>query len=430
MVGLFDPLAIRGLNFANRVFVSPMCQYSSQEGYASDWHLVHLGSRAVGGAGLIFTEATAVLAEGRISPQDLGIWDDGHIEMLSRIVRFIHEQGSIAGMQLAHAGRKASTRRPWETPGTVPENEGGWKKVVAPSALRFADNYPMPQALTLDGIQELVSAFAAAARRACQAGFRVVEIHAAHGYLIHEFLSPLSNQREDDYGGSFENRTRLCLEIVAAVRSAWPKELPLFVRISATDWIDGGWDIEQSVKLAAELKQIGVDLIDCSSGGNVSHAKIPVGPGYQVAFAERIRREANIMTGAVGMITAPVQAEHIIRTEQADAVIMAREFLRDPYWALRAARELEQPIAWSMSSTIKPVSPSTITSGTEPRGKPITGVPQASASIITSPNGSGQSIGKSKAEAPPSSLFFSARPTSPMNSMKGSFSRCLMCLLK
>jgi 2,4-dienoyl-CoA reductase-like NADH-dependent reductase (Old Yellow Enzyme family) len=346
MPGLFDRLAIRDLNFSNRVFVSPMCQYSSEDGYATDWHLVHLGSRAVGGAGLIFTEATAVLPEGRISPQDLGIWDDGHIEMLSRIVGFIHEQGSIAGMQLAHAGRKASTRRPWETPGTVPESEGGWKKVVAPSALRFADNYPMPQALTRDGTQEVIAAFAAAARRACQAGFRVVEIHAAHGYLIHEFLSPLSNKREDDYGGSFENRTRLCREIVAAVRSTWPKELPLFVRISATDWIDGGWDIEQSIKLAGELKQIGVDLIDCSSGGNVPHAKIPVGPGYQTAFAQKIRREAEVMTGAVGMITSPVQAEHIIRTGQADAVIIAREFLRDPYWPLRAARELEQPIAW------------------------------------------------------------------------------------
>ena len=270
MPGLFDPLTIRDLNFANRVFVSPMCQYSSQDGYANDWHFVHLGSRAVGGAGLVLTEATAVLPEGRISPQDLGIWDDGHIEMLSRIVSFIHEQGSIAGMQLAHAGRKASTRRPWEAPGAVPESEGGWKKVVAPSALRFADNYPMPQALTPDGIQEVVAAFAAAARRACQAGFRVVEIHAAHGYLIHEFLSPLSNKREDDYGGSFENRTRLCREIVAAVRSAWPKELPLFMRISATDWVDGGWDIEQSVKLAGQLKQMGVDLIDCSSGGNVA----------------------------------------------------------------------------------------------------------------------------------------------------------------
>src|SRR6266850_6027566 len=333
MTHLFDPLAIRDITFANRVFVSPMCQYSSTDGYANDWHFVHLGSRAVGGAGLVLTEATAVLPEGRISPQDLGIWSDRHIETLTRIVRFIHEQGSIAGMQLAHAGRKASTRRPWEPPGTAPESEGGWKKVVAPSALRFADNYPLPQELTRDGIQEVVSAFAAAASRACQAGFRVVEIHAAHGYLIHEFLSPLSNKREDDYGTSFKNRTRLCREIVAAVRSSWPKELPLFVRISATDWIDGGWDIEQSIKLAGELKKMGVDLIDCSSGGNVPHANIPAGPGYQTAFASRIRHEAEIMTGAVGMITSPVQAEHIIRTEQADAVIIAREFLRDPYWA-------------------------------------------------------------------------------------------------
>ena len=346
MPSLFDPLAIREVKFANRVFVSPMCQYSSHDGYANDWHFVHLGSHAVGGAGLVLTEATAVLPEGRISPQDLGIWADEHIKMLSRIVSFIHEQGSIAGMQLAHAGRKASTRRPWEGSGAIPEAEGGWKKVVAPSALRFAESYPMPQALTNDGIQEAVSAFAAAARRACQAGFRVIEIHAAHGYLIHAFLSPLSNKRSDVYGGSFENRTRLCREIVAAVRSEWPKELPLFLRISSTDWVDGGWSINESVKLAGELKQIGVDLIDCSSGGNVPHAKIPVGPGYQTAFAERVRREAGIMTGAVGMITAPVQAEHIIRTEQADVVIMAREFLRDPYWPLRAARELDQPIAW------------------------------------------------------------------------------------
>ena len=346
MAGLFDPLAIREVKFANRAFVSPMCQYSSHDGYANDWHLVHLGSRAVGGAGLVFTEATAVLPEARISPQDLGIWADGHIETLSRIVSFIHEQGSIPGMQLAHAGRKASTRRPWEGQGKIPESEGGWKKVVAPSALPFADTYPMPRALTTEGIQEVVSAFAAAARRACQAGFRVIEIHAAHGYLIHEFLSPLSNRRGDDYGGSFENRTRLCRELVAAVRSSWPKELPLFVRISATDWIDGGWNIDESVKLARQLKPMGVDLIDCSSGGNAPHAEIPVGPGYQTAFAERIRREAEILTGAVGMITSAVQAEHIIRTEQADAVIMAREFLRDPYWPLRAARELDEPIAW------------------------------------------------------------------------------------
>jgi len=346
MPGIFDPLEIRGVKFANRVFVSPMCQYSSTNGYANDWHFVHLGTRAVGGAGLVLTEATAVLPEGRISPQDLGIWEDGHIETLSRIVGFIHEQGSIAGTQLAHAGRKASTSRPWEGHDAVPENEGGWAKVVAPSALKFSDTYPMPQALTTDGIQEVVEGFAASARRACQAGFRVIEIHAAHGYLIHEFLSPLSNQREDDYGGSFENRTRLCREIVVSVRSAWPKELPMFIRISATDWVKGGWNIDESVKLAGELKQMGVDLIDCSSGGNVPHAQIPVGPGYQTAFAERIRREAGIMTGAVGMITDPVQAEHIIQTGQADAVIMAREFLRDPYWPLRAARELDQPIAW------------------------------------------------------------------------------------
>jgi 2,4-dienoyl-CoA reductase-like NADH-dependent reductase (Old Yellow Enzyme family) len=346
MPGLFDPLTIRGLTFANRVFVSPMCQYSSDDGYANDWHFVHLGSRAVGGAGLVMTEATAVRPEGRISPQDLGIWSDGHIEMLTRIVSFIHEQGSIAGMQLAHAGRKASTRRPWDGHGAIPESDGGWTKVVAPSASPFADTYPMPQALTADGIQEVVGAFAAAARRACQAGFRVVEIHAAHGYLIHEFLSPLSNRREDNYGGSFENRTRLCREVVAAVRLEWPKELPLFVRISATDWVEGGWDIDQSVKLVELMKPMGVDLIDCSSGGNVPHAQIPVGAGYQVPFAEQIRRETGIMTGAVGLITSPVQAEHIIRTEQADAVIMAREFLRDPYWPLRAARELEQPIAW------------------------------------------------------------------------------------
>lgn len=346
MPHLFDPLTIRDLSLANRVVVSPMCEYSSTDGFVNDWHFVHLGSRAVGGAGLVLTEATAVLPEGRISPQDLGIWSDKHVEPLARVVRFIHEQGSVAGMQLAHAGRKASTYRPWEGNSAVPEREGGWKKVVAPSALRFTDNYPMPQALTNDGIREIVAAFAAAARRACDAGFRVIEIHGAHGYLIHEFLSPLSNQRDDAYGGSFENRTRFIREIVAAVRSSWPKGAPLFVRISATDWVDGGWDIRQSVELARGLKELGVDLVDCSSGGTVPHAEIPVGPGYQTAFAEQIRRETGIMTGAVGMITSPVQAEHIIATGQADAVIMAREFLRDPYWPLRAARELGQPISW------------------------------------------------------------------------------------
>jgi 2,4-dienoyl-CoA reductase-like NADH-dependent reductase (Old Yellow Enzyme family) len=346
MTHLFDPLAIRDITFANRVFVSPMCEYSSTDGYASDWHFVHLGSRAVGGAGLVLTEATAVLPEGRISPQDLGIWMDDHVEPLARVVRFIHEQGSVAGMQLAHAGRKASTFAPWAGHGTVPESEGEWSNVVAPSALRFTDGYPMPRALSIEGIQNVVSAFAAAARRACEAGFRVIEIHAAHGYLIHEFLSPLSNQRTDAYGGSFENRTRILREIVAAVRGSWPEGAPLFVRISATDWIEGGWDIQQSVELARQLKELGVDLIDCSSGGNVSHAKVPVGAGYQTPFAEQIRREAKILTGAVGMITSPVQAEHIVVTGQADALIIARELLRDPYWALRAARELGQPISW------------------------------------------------------------------------------------
>jgi 2,4-dienoyl-CoA reductase-like NADH-dependent reductase (Old Yellow Enzyme family) len=346
MTHLFDPLAIRDITFANRVFVSPMCQYSSTDGYANDWHFVHLGSRAVGGAGLVLTEATAVLPEGRISPQDLGIWKDDHIEPLARVVRFIHEQGSVAGMQLAHAGRKASTYAPWAGDGTVPESEGGWNNVVAPSALPFADGYPMPRALSIDGIQNVVSAFAAAARRACEAGFRVIEIHAAHGYLIHEFLSPFSNQRTDAYGGSFENRTRILREVVAAVRGSWPEGAPLFVRISATDWIDGGWDIEQSVELARQLKQLGADLIDCSSGGNAEHAKMPVGLGYQTPFAEQIRREANILTGAVGMITSPMQAEHILVSGQADSVIIARELLRDPYWPLRAARELGQPTSW------------------------------------------------------------------------------------
>jgi 2,4-dienoyl-CoA reductase-like NADH-dependent reductase (Old Yellow Enzyme family) len=346
MSHLFDPLAIRDVTFPNRVFVSPMCEYSSTDGFANDWHFVHLGSRAVGGAGLVLTEATAVLDNGRISPQDLGIWKDDHIEPLARIVRFIHEQGSVAGMQLAHAGRKASTYRPWEGNGTIPENAGGWKNVVAPSAVAFADHYPIPQALSIDGITKIVAGFAAAAHRACEAGFRVIEIHAAHGYLVHEFLSPLSNQRSDDYGGSFENRTRILREILAAVRKTWPERAPVFVRISASEWVEGGWDIEQSVELARQLKGLGADLIDCSSGGNVAQARIPLGPGYQTRFAEQIRREAGILTGAVGMITSPFQAEHIIGTDQADAVIIAREFLRNPYWPLRAARELGQPISW------------------------------------------------------------------------------------
>ena len=335
MPHLFDPLKIRDLNFPNRIFVSPMCEYSSNDGFANDWHLVHLGSRAVGGAALVLTEATAVLPEGRISPQDLGIWKNEHIDPLARIVRFINGQGSVAGMQLAHAGRKASTYRPWDGNGALPESAGGWKKVVAPSAVPFSDNYPMPQALSLDGIREVVDAFAAAAKRAWDAGFRVIEIHAAHGYLLHEFLSPLSNHRTDSYGGSFENRTRMLLETIVAVRKVWPERTPLFVRISSTDWIEGGWDIQQSVELARQMKPLGVDLIDCSSGGNSPHAKIPVGPMYQTPFADQIRREANILTGTVGMITTTVQAEQIVTEGKADAVIMAREFLRDPYWPLR-----------------------------------------------------------------------------------------------
>ena len=346
MPHLFDPLSIRNLTFSNRVFVSPMCEYSSTDGFANDWHFVHLGSRAVGGAALVFTEATAVTPEGRISPEDLGIWKDDHIEMLARIVSFVHAQGSIAGMQLAHAGRKASTYRPWSGDGAVPESEGGWTNVVAPSAVKFTDTYPQPRDMTARDITDTIEAFVAAAKRARAAGFRVIEIHAAHGYLIHEFLSPLSNHRTDDYGGSFDNRTRLLRQIAEAVRHVWPGDLPLFTRISATDWTDAGWDIEQSIELARQLKVCGVDFIDCSSGGNVATAKIPIGPGYQTSFSERIRREANILTGSVGMITSATQAEHIVGTGQADAVLIARELLRDPYFPLRAARELGQDITW------------------------------------------------------------------------------------
>ncbi len=345
MARLFDPLSIRDLTFPNRVFVSSMCEYSSVDGYANDWHVVHLGSRAVGGAGLVFTEATAVTAEGRITPEDLGIYHDGHVEPLARIVRFIHEQGSVAGMQLAHAGRKGSTYRPWSGQGAIPEDAGGWQ-VPAPSAIRFDESFPMPQEMTHKDIRQVVDAFAAAARRALAAGFQVIELHAAHGYLIHEFLSPLSNHRTDEYGGSFENRTRILYEVVAAARSVWPERLPLFVRLSVTDWTEGGWDVEDSIEAARALKTMGVDLIDCSSGGNVLGVKIPVGAGYQTPFAERIRREVAIMTGAVGMITSPTQADQIVGTGLADAVLIAREFLRDPYWPLRAARELGQSMSW------------------------------------------------------------------------------------
>jgi 2,4-dienoyl-CoA reductase-like NADH-dependent reductase (Old Yellow Enzyme family) len=344
--GLFDELKIRDVRLASRIAVSPMCQYSCEDGFATEWHLVHLGSRAVGGAALVIAEATAVLPEARISPQDLGIWSEAHIEPLARITKFIHCQGTVAGIQLAHAGRKASTARPWEGGGKLTEQEGGWSDVVAPSAIPFAPNYPLPTAATIERIAAIADAFGKAAQRALDAGFRVLEIHSAHGYFLHEFLSPLSNHRADLYGGSFENRTRIVREVVAKVRRFWPERLPLFIRISSTDWVEGGWDIEQAVELARSLRPLGVDLVDCSSGGNVADAKIPIGPGYQVAFAERIRRDAGILTGAVGMITEPHQADEIIRRGHADIVLLAREMLRDPYWPLHAAAELGNAISW------------------------------------------------------------------------------------
>jgi 2,4-dienoyl-CoA reductase-like NADH-dependent reductase (Old Yellow Enzyme family) len=345
MPHLFDPLSLRDLTLNNRIVVSPMCQYSCVDGFPNDWHLVHLGSRAVGGAGLVFTEAAAVTAEGRISPDDLGIWNDVHVGAFERVVRFVKGEGSAAGIQLAHAGRKASTHRPWGGQGGIAVDEGGWEP-IGPTGDPFAPNYPTPRPMTREDIAGVVDAFRQAARRARLAGFDVIEIHAAHGYLVHEFLSPLSNTRTDEYGGPFDNRIRLCLEIVDAVRTIWTEERPLFVRISATDWVPHGWDIEQSVELARRLRGHGVDLIDCSSGGNVASATIPLGPGYQVPFAERVRREAQIATGAVGLITSPQQADDIISSGQADCVLLAREMLRNPYWPLSAARELGHDIAW------------------------------------------------------------------------------------
>lgn len=344
---LFTPFAIRSLTLRNRVVVSPMCQYSSVDGFATDWHLVHLGSRAVGGASLVITEATAVSPEGRISPHDLGIWKDEHIEALARATAFVHAQGAVAGIQLAHAGRKASVDAPWRGGRVLEESEGGWRPIYAPSARAFSERTPVPVEMSRADIARVVSDFRAAAARALAAGFQVIELHVAHGYLLHEFLSPLSNDRMDEYGGAFENRVRLVLECVSAVREVWPDRLPLFVRLSATDWVDdGGWDIEQSIALSRLLASNGVDVVDCSSGGNVHGVKIPVGPGYQVLFAERIRRDAKIATGAVGMITESSQAQEIVATGRADLVIMARELLRDPYFPLRAARELGAEITW------------------------------------------------------------------------------------
>ncbi|OJW72018.1 MAG: oxidoreductase [Spirosoma sp. 48-14] len=323
-----------------------MCQYSSLDGFASDWHLVHLGSRAVGGAGLIFTEATAVSPEGRISPDDLGIWSNEHIAGLKRITKFIQQNGSVAGVQLAHAGRKASHRRPWEGGSLLlPTEERGWQ-TVAPSAIPFQEGQPSPLALTAEGIEQVLTDFEKAAQRAIEAGFQVVEIHAAHGYLLHQFMSPLSNQRTDDYGGLFGNRIRLLLEVIERVQSVWPGDLPLFVRISATDWTEGGWTIDDSVALAKILHEKGVDVVDCSTGGNVARAKIPVGPGYQVPFAERIKQEAGIKTAAVGLITSAEQAEGILENGQADLILLAREFLRDPYFPLHAAHALGDSVNW------------------------------------------------------------------------------------
>ena len=345
MAHLFEPLQLRGVTLRNRIAVSPMCEYSSQDGFASDWHLVHLGSRAVGGAGLVLTEAAAVTPEGRISPDDLGIWRDEHVAKLREIAAFIHGQGAVAGIQLAHAGRKASTSAPWLGGKPLDRTEGGWT-TLAPSAIPFYPDASPPHALSVHEIADLVEDFAAAARRALAASFRVVELHAAHGYLLHEFFSPLSNVRTDEYGGSFENRTRVGREVAAAVRAVLPDDVPLFVRISATDWIQGGWNVDESVRFARDLRPLGVDLVDTSSGGLAREQQIVLEPGYQTPFAARIRSEAGIATGAVGLITEPEQADAIVREGRADLVLLARELLRDPYWPLHAAQALDSEGPW------------------------------------------------------------------------------------
>jgi 2,4-dienoyl-CoA reductase-like NADH-dependent reductase (Old Yellow Enzyme family) len=350
MPNLFQPLTLRGLRLPNRIAASPMCQYQAREGVPNDWHLVHLGGLAQGGAGLVFTEAAAVAAEGRISPDDLGIWNNTQADALAPIVRFIKSQGAVPGIQLAHAGRKASTYTPWKGSGSILPAAGGWTP-VAPSALPFEAGWTVPTALDEAGILAIIEAFMDAARQALAAGFQVIEVHAAHGYLLHQFLSPLSNQRTDAYGGAFENRTRLVREVVGALRNILPEELPLLVRLSATDWTEGGWDLDQSAELAKELKALGVDLVDCSSGGGVAGAKIPLGPGYQVPFAARIRAEAGIATGAVGLITDPNQAEQILAEGSADLVLLARELLRNPRWPLHAAQVLGVEVPWPASYT-------------------------------------------------------------------------------
>jgi 2,4-dienoyl-CoA reductase-like NADH-dependent reductase (Old Yellow Enzyme family) len=342
---LFSSFTLRSITFRNRIFVSPMCQYSCHDGLPTDWHFVHLGSRAAGGAGLVMAEATAVNAEGRISPGDTGLWSDAQAEAFVPITRFLREQGAVAGIQLAHAGRKGSCSLPWLDGGPLGIEAGGWQP-LAPSAIPFDEGHPVPRAMTLDEMEECETNFRASTLRALAAGFQVVEVHMAHGYLLHEFLSPLANHREDDYGGTMKNRLRFPLRVARAVRKEWPAELPLFVRISATDWVKGGWDIDQSVLLAQQLKEIGVDLIDCSSGFAVPREPVPFGPGFQVPFAARVRAEAGIASGAVGFITEPAQAEQIIANGQADAVFLARQMLRDPYWPLHAASALQVDMPW------------------------------------------------------------------------------------
>ena len=345
MSRLFSPLSLRQITFRNRIFVSPMCQYSSEEGFPTDWHLVHLGSRAVGGAGLIIVEATAVTPEGRISPADSGLWSDAQAKAFHRITTFIKAQGAVPGIQLAHAGRKGSTKAPWDGEGAVGAGQGGWTP-SAPSAIPFAPNYPEPREMTEAEIDTVARKFAEAAGWASAAGFEVVELHMAHGYLLHEFLSPLSNRRGDTFGGSLENRMRFPLMVAERVRQAWPSHLPLFVRLSVSDWVEGGWDLGQSIDFCRALKALGVDLVDASSGGLVPDARIPVGPGYQVPFAAAIRREVDMPTAAVGLITEPAQAEQIVANGEADAVLLARELLRDPYWPLRSARALRADGPW------------------------------------------------------------------------------------
>lgn len=345
MALLFQPLTIRNLTLKNRMAVSPMCQYSSINGFANEWHLVHLGSRAIGGAGLIFTEAAAISPEGRITPDDLGIWQDEHIDFLKRITTFIHDNNSVAGIQLAHAGRKASHTSPWKGGEVLEKGKNGWQ-TIAPSAIPFKGMDPIPAPASQSEIKKIIDDFQKASIRAIKADFKVIEIHAAHGYLLHEFLSPLSNQRTDEYGGSFDNRIRLLLEIVKAVRDVWTEERPLFVRLSAIEWMEGGWSIKDSVRLSEILKSKEVDLIDCSSGGNFHEAKIQTGPLYQVPFAEQIKKEAGILTGAVGMITTASEAEQILKDKQADIIFLARQFLRDPYFPFHAAKELGVHIQW------------------------------------------------------------------------------------